>query len=153
MSRASCLALALWLAAAVAQAKQAHIRNGLHYTLGGVVSGPIDLTIDFDTGHSVIVEGSPGSRSKLTAPRDRHLSDESISELRRLATRAIEQGLETKTCSDARAKGIVMPPIMDALLDMRVYLGDRKAFPPVRPDCWSKAANDLQSAAYRAATK
>lgn len=112
------------------------------------MSGPVDLDLNLDTGYFTLIkiQRSTGLETKAEG----HLNQEKITEIKELAAKALSGGLESKTCGTARKKGVIMPPIMDALLNMTVTIKGQSAEAPVRPDCWSGAAERLREAAYTA---
>ena len=112
------------------------------------MSGPIDLDLNLDTGYFTLskIQRSTGLETRADGKLDRV----KITEIKRFAATALSGGLETKACKTARKKGVIMPPIMDALLSMTVMVKGRSSEAPVRTDCWSKAAERLREAAYTA---
>ena len=128
-------------------------RNGIHYQLGGIMSGPIDLEIDLDTGRARLEELDRTAPKRTSTTRMQRLARRDLNRLQRLAARAIEGGLESKACRAARARGVVLPPIMDTLTVMTITLDGHPHDAPVRSDCWSKATAAVQAAAYTTARR
>jgi hypothetical protein len=126
-----------------AEADSAAGPNGLHYILGGIMSGPFYMDIDFDTGrYSVRYGRRPGEATALTEQRGQ-LPNMSVLSLRTLAANALKMGLENDRCRQAHERGEILMPTMDALRSMAVTVDGRAGKAPERSDCWSNAAEDL----------
>lgn len=143
------------LLAAQAPVASRDSEDSLHYSLGGIMSSPVDLTLSLVSGRFLLKEG--GGHDFSSTPEEHqtggNLNAEQVSRLRVLAFAALKKGLETEACKRSRAKGdlSVSMPIMDALSAMTVKLKGRLAIAPVNAGCWSTAADDLAGAALAAA--
>lgn len=120
--------------------------DALHYSIGGLMSGPAAYDIDLQSGRFI---ASDTSRvDQIAHVQDQGtLAPETRARLRRLALAAIRAGFETRQCRASRAP---IPPMMDAIPNLTLMLRGRTYSAPANPTCWTPAANALQGAAYQA---
>lgn len=127
--------------------------DNLHYAMGGIMSGPIDLSLSLKSGEFSLNEAflTPGG----TQQRHGHglLDAKQLSRLRKLASLALRKGLEKGECRRRAANGdlSMSMPNMDAIPVMTVRLGVREESAPGNEGCWTKAAEDLAGMALDAA--
>lgn len=122
----------------------------LHYGLGGLMSGPVELDIDLTTGQFSLKETTPVKLSDVHQKQGQ-LDEITVAKLKRTAEVAIRIGFETKVCRRERTNHIFRMPIMDALPAMTVKIGKRWESAPANAGCWSQAAENLSDEALNAA--
>ena len=112
------------------------------------MSVPYDLTLELDTGLFLLSEGKIASR-EVTRTEGK-LTDAALGAVRDAARTALRRGLETVACRRERARGLLILPIMDAIVSMTVELDGESDSASIRPDRWSKESQTLQEIADRA---
>lgn len=109
---------------------------------------PTDVDLDLKTGGFTLREGKAGASE---VPRtEGRISEAALQRVRAAAMSALQRGFETRACRVERRSGALILPIMDATVSMILHLDGKSAAAPIRPDCWSKAANALEETADRA---
>ena len=99
----------------------------IEYSLGGVMSGPLDIKMDLGTGRFSV--------NDKRGLRQGQLSEAALAEIRNLAGASLSAGLRSQECvekdrmrQEMRQKGISVPfdpPIMDAINVMNVRMGEK----------------------------
>src|SRR5437763_6338048 len=98
----------LLTALAVSQAVDQQPPNHVHYVMGGLMSGPLEYDIDFDTARFKLKDWDYLSLKSIKS--EGTLSPEAADQLRRQARTAVAAGLENSWCRSQHAKGQIMAP-------------------------------------------
>ncbi|HTH28787.1 MAG TPA: hypothetical protein VL918_09995 [Sphingobium sp.] len=131
----------------------------LRYTVGGTMSGHLDLRINLRSGAFELAEGgSPTPQGQVAKAHSGVIDHVQMQGLRETALFAIGNGLKSRYCivrdKAARRRRLFfvdMPPTPDYLPSMYIALDNHEATAPHDPGCWSAAAVQLSTAALLAA--
>jgi len=117
----------------------------MHYVVGGLMSYPVEYDVDFDTARFEFNDWDYKTQKSIKS--EGTLNPEAADRLKRRARSAIAAGLETGECRSEQSKGQIMVPGMDSISQVWISIKGRISAFPSRPDCWSKAAGELDSMA------
>jgi len=120
----------------------------MHYVVGGLMSYPVEYDVDFDTARFEFNDWDYKTQKSIKS--EGTLTPEAADKLKRQARTAIAAGLESRQCRSEQAKGQIMVPGMDSISQVWISIKGRISAFPIRPDCWSKAAGELDSMAQTA---
>lgn len=124
-------------------------RNRLTYHVGGILSAPLNVDIDLDSGRYAF-ESQEYARPDLRSSRSGILDKQALISLRRLAGATIASGMEKPECRESAAQRAMRPPQSDAILDFYVLMDGKEAYAPDRGNCWTTAADELRTTALAA---
>jgi len=141
--------LALSFAAFAQDAGAQQRPSRLQYVVQGLMSRPLNIDMDLDTGLASVSEVPAGGVSRVYSTV--HLSSEQLGQLRDAMRNALATGMENDDCQKREKVKIQMPPQMDSIISMSFSLPSGEGAAPTDPSCWNTAANRLAATIYSAA--